>query len=42
MSFAMRIASSSVWKRKSGATGPKVSSRATSIEGVTSATTVGS
>ena len=37
----MRIASSSVLKRKSGATGPKVSSRATSMAGVTSVSTVG-
>ena len=38
----MRIASASSLKRKSGATGPKISSRAMRMSGVTSATMVGS
>jgi hypothetical protein len=40
--LAIAIASASVLKRNSGATGPKVSSRATAICGVTSVRTVGS
>ena len=42
MSLASAMASSSVLKRNSGATGPNVSSRATFISGVTSVITVGS
>src|SRR5205807_2009377 len=42
VSFAISTASCSVSKRNNGATGPKVSSRATSMSRVTSTTTVGS
>jgi len=42
VSLAIAIASSSVLKRNSGATGPKVSSRATRICDVTSVRMVGS